>query len=447
MRPRSLFVKIFIWFWFAMAVLVAAGAFIGWLTRPSFLPERVRHLISSSARMYAQDAVLRFESQGEQGFNEFSNNPDDRTPNVFLFDMEGKALTASTDEAAAAARDRIRGRQSAARLLVRQPFWTDIITSASGKQYVAVVRFPDPPKPLLSLLLIRLTVLFLSAGFVCYLLARTITAPLKELQTAVGTFAGGKLESRVISRLGKRHDEIGDLGREFDSMAERIAGLIASQKRLLADISHELRSPLARLSVATELARKKSPAEITNTFDRMEREIERLNEMVGQLLAITRMESGSEKVTFVRVDLRELVEQIVEDANFEAAPLHRSVTLLPADASSLQAAPEVLRSAIENVVRNALRHSPEGGTVEVELRRSGDSAVISVRDQGPGVPEKDLDSIFEPFFRVSEARERESGGVGLGLAIAQRAIRLHRGTIRARNTAPGFLVEISIPLD
>jgi two-component system sensor histidine kinase CpxA len=267
----------------------------------------------------------------------------------------------------------------------------------------------------------------------------------KKLKSVVQSFAEGNLDARVTPQLGKRHDELADLGREFDHMAERIAALISSQKRLLADISHELRSPLARLSVALELARKNINTKGIAALDRIEMESERVNKLVGQLLALTRLESGAERVPPEMVALDELVQQVIDDANYEAKPLHKEVKAVQLDPCRVRGSAELLRSGIENVVRNAIRYTAEGSAVEVSLKNNPDTATVAVRDHGPGVPENELGHIFEPFYRVSEARERTSGGVGLGLSIAERTVKLHGGSISAANAQDGLLITIELP--
>ena len=175
-------------------------------------------------------------------------------------------------------------------------------------------------------------------------------------------------------------------------------------------------------------------------------ESERVNALVGQLLALTRLESGAERVPPEMVALEELLEEVIDDANYEAKPLHKEVRVLQLAPCRVRGSSELLRSGIENVIRNAIRYTAEGTAVEVCLTTRLDNAVVTVRDHGPGVPESELQHIFEPFYRVGEARERSSGGVGLGLSIADRTIKLHGGTIRAENVNDGLLITIGIPL-
>ncbi len=277
-------------------------------------------------------------------------------------------------------------------------------------------------------------------ALLCYLLARHLTSPLRRMQKTIERFGRGDFSARVNSR---RHDELGQLGRTVDQMAERIDLLLKSQKRLLQDISHELRSPLARLGVAVELARGGGDA--TTALNRVEREADRLNTLVGELIQVTRAEGDPEGLATEQVQLDDLVRLIVDDVHIEAD--RRQVTLTSQlDAAEMQGSPELLRRAIENIIRNAIRHSPEGALVEVSLKAGQDVYRIAVRDYGEGVPEDSLPSIFDPFYRVEKDRGRTSGGVGLGLAIAKRAVELHHGAMRAVNVRPGLQVEIDLPV-
>ena len=241
-----------------------------------------------------------------------------------------------------------------------------------------------------------------------------------------------------------------ELMRDFDVMAERLETLVDSQSRLLKDVSHELRSPLARLSVALGLARQKAGPEIEGSLGRIELEADRLNQLIQRLLTISRLESGADGLHKSSLSLRELVEQVAHDAEYESPGRHCRVVADPNDEFLVEADPDLLRSAVENVIRNATRYTAEGTTVEVKLDRPkaphADEMVIRVADAGPGVPEAALMKIFEPFYRLDDARNRQTGGAGLGLSIADRAIRLHGGQVHASNRKEGGLeVEIRIP--
>jgi two-component system sensor histidine kinase CpxA len=290
----------------------------------------------------------------------------------------------------------------------------------------------------------------LTAGIFCYFLARYLSSPVVKLRAATQQLAGGDLSARVGAATSRRRDELADLGRDFDVMAERIESLMASQQRLLHDISHELRSPLARLKIALELARQSDGQDALWALDRIEREADRLNDLIGQLLTLARLENDQPKAGKEPVDLRELVDDIVFDANFEASNYNRAVKVIASQDCTIEGDEQLLRSAIENVVRNAVSYTAEGTTVEISLRRQDDDGgrvVINALDKGAGVPQAALAEIFRPFYRVEDARDRQSGGIGLGLSISRRAVQAHGGTVTASNAPDGgLLVVISLPI-
>jgi two-component system sensor histidine kinase CpxA len=293
----------------------------------------------------------------------------------------------------------------------------------------------------------RLLAVFLTAGIVCYGLARYLTAPVLRLRDATRRLTEGDLSVRVGPEVGNRRDELAQLGHDFDVMAERIESLLTSQQQLLSDVSHELRSPLARLNVALALARQRSGSDATGALDRIESEAEQLNSLIGRVLSLSRFESGASAPQPTAVDLARLVGDIAADADFEALAKGCGVNVSAEVPCKVMGAETLLRSAIENVVRNAVRYTAEGTDVDVILS-CDDEILITVRDRGPGVPDDQLDELFEPFYRIADSRDRESGGTGLGLSIAQRAVRVHGGSVRALNAADGgLIVEIRLPSD
>ena len=285
------------------------------------------------------------------------------------------------------------------------------------------------------------------SGVVCFALARYLAAPLREVRDVSYRLAAGDLQARAGPAVGVRRDEIGDLVRDFDTMAARIEALVHAQNQLLSDISHELRSPLARLGVALELARRKAGHAAQVDLDRLEIEAGRMNELIGRVLALARAETPQAARPFQPVELLDLARVVTDDADYEAREQHKAVRM-DADANaSIQGDVVLLASAVDNVVRNAVRHTPEGTAVEVRLASTASEAVLTVRDYGPGVPAAELERIFSPFHRVDTGRVREAGGVGLGLAIARRALALHKGTITAAPAVGGGLeVTIRLPL-
>ena len=318
-----------------------------------------------------------------------------------------------------------------------------VTQTRTGPKFYFIVRYPNNPNAQAASRIELLPQTWWMLGIfavLCYVLARHVTSPLRQMQKTVERFGQGDFTARVNSRRG---DELGQLGRTVDRMAERIDNLLKSQRRLLQDISHELRSPLARLGVAVELAR--GGANLESSLNRIEREGTRLNTLVGELIQVTRGEGDPQGLATEQVRLDELIGTIVDDARIEA---EKRQVILNSSLSqvTMTGNPELLRRAIENLVRNAIRYSPEETTVDVSLSQVGSVYRVSVRDRGPGVPAESLPSIFDPFYRVEKDRGRTSGGVGLGLAIAKRAVELHQGTMRAQNVTPGLRVEIDLPV-
>jgi two-component system sensor histidine kinase CpxA len=297
-----------------------------------------------------------------------------------------------------------------------------------------------------------LIIAVISSGLVCYLLSWFLTMPIVRLRAATRQLAAGDLTARAGAPNVTRRDEVAGLMRDFDGMAERLENLVKAQSRLLNDISHELRSPLARLNVALGLARQRSGPESAAMLERIELEASRLNELIGRLLTLARLEDGEQHVPSTPFSLDEVVLNVAEDAEFEAQARRCHVrSEIPAGIWVVRGDPSLLHSAIENVVRNAIRYTREGTTVDIHLEKTGiaggEEAVVRVTDCGSGVPPDALEKLFEPFYRLDDARGRQTGGVGLGLAITERAVRFHGGRVAATNRAEGgLMVEIHLPL-
>uniref|UniRef100_Q47I70 histidine kinase n=1 Tax=Dechloromonas aromatica (strain RCB) TaxID=159087 RepID=Q47I70_DECAR len=296
------------------------------------------------------------------------------------------------------------------------------------------IRFPIAP-----ILAGLLASVLCAAGLAWY-----FAMPIRQLRQGFDAAANGELDVRVGPGMGQRRDELADLGRDFDRMTERLQSVVEGQKRLLHDVSHEMRSPLARLQAAVGLARQQ-PERMEDFLARVERESERMNRLVGELLTLSRLEAGSAGA-LSPVDMEELLAQLVEDARFEGAARQVVIDYVPGKMAEVLADTELLHRAIENVVRNALRFSPPGGVVRIEAETQNDGVFhIRVLDQGPGVAEADLEAIFTPFYRG--AAPRDDDGYGLGLAIARRVVQVGNGTIRASNvTGAGLLVSIELPI-
>jgi len=279
-------------------------------------------------------------------------------------------------------------------------------------------------------------------SLLCWLLAMDIVTPLRAVANAVTTFGEGRLDTRVVTT---RRDEIGLLSHAFNDMAARIQTLLTAERRLLQDISHELRSPLARLTIAIELSRTADDRDAAAA--RLQKEAHRLTELVGSLLEVTRAEGDPSQRRSEDTHIGAVLQDIVQASQLEADA--RSCRLVVHDTAtrSLIGDREMLRRALENVVRNAIRHAPPDTEVEVRTEDSPRGLIVSIRDSGCGVPESTLPHLTKPFFRVEDARDYAAGGgVGLGLSIAERAVQLHRGTLVAENAHPGLRVTLTFPL-
>ncbi len=444
---RSLFLKIFLWFGLAMVSMVLATLVVQYFRfrEPPRQPEREAAdpaLVESSRK-----AVDIYEREGKAALIDYMDQRERRASmRVFLFDRDLNELSGR--------RTPFGAREIAQRVLDTNspefaptefsPLVARPVAGASETRYAFVAELPRRQPPPLIHHFMHILGLILVGGAFCYWLARYLTAPVKKLRIATQELARGNLSARV-GRSGSRRDELVSLGSDFDLMAEQIESLVQAQRRLLGDISHELRSPLARLNVALELVRQRSGTEASSALARIQREAENLNEMIGQLLTLTRLQTGAREIQKSEFDLCRLVREIADDAEFEAQSGNRAVKMESDAVCSFTGNEQLLRRAIENVVRNAVHYTPAGSSVEISVRRAAwdtnhDAIAVSVRDHGPGVPETALEEIFRPFYRVDDARDREAGGVGLGLAIAERAIQLHGGKVSAANAPDGGLI-------
>jgi signal transduction histidine kinase len=317
--------------------------------------------------------------------------------------------------------------------------WVLAHRSQDGQYWLFAVRSIEHAEPWMFLPYYFL--LIGSTSILCWLVAIGVVSPLRKIAGGMARFGEGELETRVAM---KRDDEIGQLARSFNKMAERLGVLIESERTLLSDISHELRSPLARMKVAIKLAR--SSDDKGASLDRIERDVDRLASIVSDVVEISLVEGDPALKERDLVDLQEIVDAVVLDCRIEAKVRDCWLEVTGKLTHPVEGNPELLRRAIENVTRNAVRYAPDKSSISITLTESNGTAVVSVRDMGVGVPESALGRIFDPFFRVETARDARSGGSGLGLSIARRAVLLHRGEIVAHNASPGLMVTIRIPM-
>ncbi len=450
---HRLFWKLFLTYWttlilFTLACLFAASFY---LDRTRAQREAAGPVAEYASRIQAARAAAA--GNGKAGLSEWVARLDaDELVPLLVLDRDGHDLLRREVSARALnhlhrhlRRERIATVDDEPRGGIRLPdgseYW--LVPDFQGAN---LGRFLSRPK----VIAVPLVLATLVSGLVCLLLARYLTAPMERLRQASQAYAAGDFGKRVGPSLGGRRDEIVDLAHALDNMAERLDTLLHSQRALLRDVSHELRSPLARVQAALGLARQHGKGD-ERELDRIERETERLNELIGAILTFSRLDTGAHHVALEPLDLSLLLMEMAENARLEGASRGIRVEFPRPHPALGLGDPMLLHSVLENVLRNAILHSPDAGLIEIGLaEESGADGrvenVIWIRDQGLGVPEDMRESIFEPFVRVDAARDRNRGGVGLGLAIARRAIQTQHGRIKAENHPQGgLLVTIHLP--
>lgn len=440
-----LFWKFFFFIWLAQLTTILAVSTTFWLEHRA--QDKILEGLNQSppASLLVESAAATLQYGGVGALRSFLGKRV-QVP-VYAVDEQNREILGR--DFAQATLDRVR------RLLDADPAAIAVrkVSSSDGHVYVLFSLFPEhrlderprlrgkpffPAVPLVATLLASLVFAALLAWY--------FSKPIRSLRSAFEAMVGGNLEVRLGPVMGKRRDELADLGHNFDRMASHLGDLIDGQRRLLHDVSHELRSPLARLQAAIGLARQQ-PAKLESSLERIERESVRMDKLVGELLTLSRLEASVTGSMEEEINMGELVSDIVADARFEAETSGRTVVFSGSGEALVKGRAELLHRAIENVVRNAVRHTPEGGrvTVDADLDVKTNDLRLAVRDQGSGVSENELNAIFEPFFRGGGMKNID--GHGLGLAIARRVVEAHGGTMRASNLAEGGLsVEIVLPV-
>jgi two-component system sensor histidine kinase CpxA len=438
-RVRSIFTKIVVW-----AVATVLLSLVGFIVTSVFVSARLSGRNANWPRlsgMFLDDARRAFQQGGPERLDAYLRRLKDHTDaEHFLTDGRGIDLVTGEDRSALRPSLPSPYRSALGRYLPRTESAVRIRRSRDGQFRLITVTPPprhlDPWESFSQFLWLPILIAVL-----CYLLAVHLASPLRNLRKVVERFGRGELGAR--SELNRK-DEIGELADSFNRMAGQISTLLTAERRLLQDVSHELRSPLARLGFAVELA-KTSPDRET-ALARIRQEAARLTQLVDEVLQLTRAEGDPTARILESVDCGELLAEVVDsctlDAEMHGCRLESKIDATPVVSGDF----ELLQRACDNVLRNAIRHAPKGTSVTVELSKQNGHARIAVRDYGAGVPPDALSEIFKPFFRVETDRGRSSGGVGLGLAIASRAVEIHQGRITARNANPGLLVEIELPI-
>jgi len=445
---RRLFWKIFLPFWVAQAILLGA------------LYLRVHYRISSEHPWWIQPerrempvlanlAVQRFEHDGQAGLSQLLDGLSlPHRSRFWLVDGNGRELSGRIVPdrilQAAATADRQEGLYHSyeANVLASR------VTTDRG-QYLLIAELTPPPLseriPGDLLWTLKLGTIF--SAIICLLIAHYLTKPIERMRDATHELARGNLDIRAGENLGNRQDEIADLVRDFDTMAGELRNQIQSERNLLSGVSHELRSPIARIRLALTLARDADDHERAEMLDRIEQDTIQLDSMLERILTVARLESGQQKPKFEQLSLNDIIDDVLHDANFEAAATGAAINYQNNGEIKVNGDASLLRSAVENVVRNAVFYSGQGGKIDVSLEKTDGTAVISVRDNGPGVPENALPLLFKPFYRVDDSRGTNTGGMGLGLAIVRNALAIHGGSVSAKNVSPhGLEVDLRLPV-
>lgn len=450
---RSLFVKIFLSFASILILSIAVGAIYTYYNKPEGIPHSLKKFAGAAIHQYTEHAAQALRTGGNEALQQYIDDLHAKSGIRLFFLFEAQHSTNLPPEIRKTMRRAINRGVLVRSKRMERPHIAIPLAPAYRPIIAAAVQLPPfnpnqhqrPPIFNPRFMAPRILSLLVIAGLICYLLARSLTAPIRQLRTATQNFAAGDLAARVNTSTGGS-SEINQLGDDFNAMAEQIEDLVVSQQRLQRDISHELRSPLARLNIALELARQRCEGNATTELNRIELESERLNEMIGQLLNLNQIDYQPTDM-FVELNLSKLLTQLVDDANFEAQDRRVNVAVVQPDSLVVKGSKELLSRAIENIIRNAIHYSPDDSQVLIQVLDQGNlGVVIQISDQGIGVPEQQLEKIFDPFFRVATARDRRSGGTGIGLAISQRSIHRHHGTISATNrTTGGLRITITLP--
>jgi len=452
---RSLFLKIFLYFLLIIVLVSSTVVVLTYFRDREFPLLSHQEFARQAITEYGRHAIKAYEQNGIPSLDRYTQKLLRRSGiKLLLFDHDCQPLTGRRVPRRMmqmAQRAKQSGEVVFPMMGARNGL-AAMVTGDSGKTYGIAIALPNQPptQNLLKgmthgLLGWRLLLLLVITASVCYFLARSLTAPIKKLRVATKKFAGRDLTTRIGNKV-KGSNEIAELAHDFDEMAEKIEISVERQKELLRDISHELRSPLTRLGIALELARQHQEQGQNKALNRIELEAERMNTMIGQLLNLARLENMGSNLNRQAFNLTTLLEELVNDANYEAATRHCTVTLSSPITINYHGDGELLQPALENIIRNAIRYTATNSTVTVNANQLKQNIIVEIADQGNGVLKESLSKLFEPFYRVADARDRQSGGTGIGLAIAERAIKLHGGTITASNRPEGgLLVTISLP--
>ena len=427
---KSISIKVTIWSVAALVVSLAVFLFIG----DRVMGKSAGENLTQVNQMLLHQAINALQTGGPQGLERYMQELNRYgTTQYHISDATGRDMVTGGNDS-----QMVRATVGNGRPFYREHNRMTMGLRSEDGRYIWLGTSEGPSAflfaPFYILLLLTVAVLY-------WLVTAYITQPVRQLAAIVERFGSGELTARATPR---SNDEISNLGRSFNAMAERIETLLMTERQLLQDVSHELRSPLARLTFEAEMVRKTTDRDAAAT--RLRHEIERLSELVETLIDMARAEGEPGAVEMEEFCLNDLLTITVEDCDVDAQSAGCRIDVSSEPETIVLGNAELIRRAVENVVRNAIRYSPRGESVSVSLKREGDTASITVRDYGPGIPDTLTQRIFDPFFRADASRDERTGGLGLGLAIARRAVRVHHGDITAKDASPGAMLTISLPL-
>lgn len=448
---RKLYWEIFLSFWLSSSIVIVSTIWItGVVTRQASIPPREKLLINN----YAHSAIAAYQSGKTKALQKWQEAIVKQKKLQFYLISPNQII--NTQKTLPPLVKKLQNEYIAGTLsdgLIRKTnyFISAEILTQTGDSFrlVSIGQLPISTQIKIPWHGIINEMLFaiLVSGIICYFLSHYLTKPIMNLSIAARKIACGELKTRLDPKLLKRKDEIGDLSQEFNNMAQRIDKLVSAKERLLQDISHELRSPLARLQIAIALCQANDTSNsLTQDLSRMETEIDKLDSLIGEILSLAKLQDPNKKLNFVKTDLNQLLSAIVKDAKFEFSKKNIEIKLTMSSHCYAVVDKNLIHSALENILRNALRYTEVNSTVNINLIKQPQQIIYEVSDQGKGVPEQDLTAIFNAFYRVDSARPSTTGGYGIGLAITRKAIKLHQGSIEAHNLSPhGLKVKCAFP--
>jgi two-component system sensor histidine kinase CpxA len=436
--PSNLFIKLLIGFWLCSSLIIAFVSLLPLLQqnhdRAPLSPKLNQLLVRAAERIQAHPRILR-QGFGQRGRRQTPPGMPPQRANFYLLDNDSRLLHAS---APSRGLRRFILMAEEAEMPISQQFKSEIFFgpysfTVEGTTYRLIGRLPDHhPRPWFLFFadnkLLTAAIAILLSGLLSGLLAWYLGKPLSSLKHSANALARGDLSSRVNSKTAQRKDEMGQLASAFNAMADSVEAMIHNQQRLMGDISHELRTPLTRLQLALALGRKKGQQ--SEELARIGYEALQLEALISELLTLSRVSLASHENKLL-LELAESLSQVLDDAEFEAEQQGKHLLIDIPETLQLPQYPKALSRAIENLLRNAIRYADSQITICASQR--GEHIFITIEDDGPGIAPQELEAIFKPFYRPDTARDRQSGGWGLGLAITQAAIKLHQGSIVAEN--------------